>query len=84
MMLIGLASGGLPVLSSRLAVYLGKASYAMYILHVPILWWYLRWHGASPTLYIALVIAVSALVYAVFEEPANRWLRGRVHAALQA
>jgi len=71
------------VLSARVVVYLGKSSYAMYILHVPILWWFLRWHGTSPALYIALVIAVSAVVYGVFEEPANRWLRGRVHRALQ-
>jgi len=86
-LLIGLALGGgtlARALSARIVVYLGKASYAMYILHVPMLWWFLRWHGTSPALYIALVIAVSAVVYGVFEEPANRWLRGRVHRALQA
>jgi peptidoglycan/LPS O-acetylase OafA/YrhL len=86
-LLVGLAWGGgalAAALSSRAVVYLGKASYAMYILHVPILWWYLRWHGASAALYIALVIAISALVYGLFEEPANRWLRGRVHRALEA
>ena len=80
-LLIGLALGGgigARTLSTRAAVYLGKSSYAMYILHVPILWWYLRWHGASAAVFIALVIAVSALVYGLFEEPANRWLRARV------
>jgi peptidoglycan/LPS O-acetylase OafA/YrhL len=82
LLLIGLASGG-GVLANRAIVYLGKSSYAMYILHVPILWWFLRWHGTSPALYIALVIAASAVVYGLFEEPANRWLRGRVHRALQ-
>ena len=85
--LVGLALGGGALacaLSSRPIVYLGKSSYAMYILHVPILWWFLRWHGTSPGVYIALVIAVSAVVYGFFEEPANRWLRGRVHRALQA
>jgi peptidoglycan/LPS O-acetylase OafA/YrhL len=87
LLLIGLALGGgviVRALSTPAAVYLGKASYAMYILHVPILWWYLRRHGASPLVYFALVIAVSALVYAAFEEPANRWLRGRIQAALEA
>jgi peptidoglycan/LPS O-acetylase OafA/YrhL len=80
-LLIGLAAGGgalARALSASPIVYLGKASYAMYILHVPILWWFLRWHGASPALYIALVIGVSAVVYGLFEEPANRWLRGRI------
>ncbi len=80
-LLIGLALGGgigARALSTRAAVYLGKSSYAMYILHVPILWWYLRWHGASGALFIGLVIAISALVYGFFEEPANGWLRARV------
>ena len=87
-LLIGLALGGgaaARALSSRVAVYLGKASYAMYILHVPMLWWYLRWtRVASASVYLSAVIAVSALVYRYVEEPANRWLRSRVQAALQA
>jgi peptidoglycan/LPS O-acetylase OafA/YrhL len=87
-LLIGLAAGGGPTaraLSARVTVYLGKASYAMYILHVPILWWYLRWsRNASAAVYIAAVIAISALVYRFVEEPANRWLRARVRGALQA
>ncbi len=86
-LLIGLALGGGGVaraLSTGAAVYLGKSSYAMYILHVPILWWYLRWHGASAALYFVLVIGVSAVVYGAFEEPANRWLRSRIQRALQA
>jgi peptidoglycan/LPS O-acetylase OafA/YrhL len=57
-------------------VYLGKSSYAMYILHVPILWWCLRRSPEFPPLaYIAIVIAVSAAVYGLFEEPSNRKLR---------
>jgi peptidoglycan/LPS O-acetylase OafA/YrhL len=86
-LLIGLALGGgaaARALGSRLAVYLGKASYAMYILHVPMLWWYLRWtRDASAGVFLAAVIAVSALVYRFVEEPANRWLRGRIQVALQ-
>ena len=47
-----------------------------HILHVPILWWCLRRSPQFPPLaYIAIVIAVSALVYGAFEEPANRRLR---------
>lgn len=87
-LLIGLALGGgaaARALGSRLIVYLGKASYAMYILHVPMLWWYLRWtRDASAGVFLAAVIAVSALVYRYVEEPANRWLRGRIQVALQS
>jgi peptidoglycan/LPS O-acetylase OafA/YrhL len=78
--LIGLGLGGgylARVLSTKAAVYLGTLSYAIYILHVPILWWYGRWsHSFSAPLYIAAVIAISALAYQFLEEPANRFLRG--------
>ncbi len=88
LLLIGLALGGGAIaraLSTPLAVYLGKSSYAMYILHVPLLWWYLRWSRAfSAGIYLALVIGASALVYRLIEEPMNRWLRARFHRALQA
>lgn len=79
-LLIGLALGGGVVargLSSELVVYLGKSSYAMYILHVPIMWWCWRRGEMNPVLYAAVVVAVSALVYGLYEEPANRWMRGR-------
>ncbi len=79
LLLIGLAFGGGIVarfLSTAPIVYLGKSSYAMYILHVPILWWCLRRSMEFPPLaYIAIVIAISAAVYGLFEEPANRRLR---------
>lgn len=79
MLLIGLALGGGFVarwLSTRILGYLGKASYAMYILHVPILWWCLRRSPEFPPLaYIAIVIVVSAAVFGGFEDPANRLLR---------
>ncbi len=88
LLLVGFALGGGALargLSTPVAVFLGKASYAMYILHVPMLWWYMRWSKSfSAPLYLAAVIAVSALVYRFFEEPANRYLRSRVQAALQA
>ena len=87
-LLIGLALNGGAIaraLSTKLAVYLGKSSYAMYILHVPLLWWYSRYaHGFSTAVYLALVIGASAIVYRIVEEPANRELRARFHRSLQA
>ena len=89
LLLIGFALGGgslARALSSRPAVYLGKSSYAMYILHVPLLWWYGRWccwsgpRAFSGTLFISAVIAISAVVYGFIEEPANRYLRARMAA----
>lgn len=86
-LLIGFGLGGglaARVLSSRAFVYLGKSSCAIYILHVPILWWYCRWSkGFSALLYFTLVIGISALVYRFIEEPANRYLRSRIQIALQ-
>ena len=87
-LLIGLALGGgaaARALSSRAVVYLGKSSYAMYILHVPMLWWYARWtRTMSAAPYLLAVVGLSAVVYRFIEEPANRYLRARVQSALQA
>ncbi|MCC7015976.1 MAG: acyltransferase [Rhodospirillales bacterium] len=90
LLLIGLALEGGAVarlLSLPPVVYLGKASYALYILHIPFLWWYkgcvFHLYGIVPGALLALVyavfvVAVSAAVFHYFEEPANAYLRLRL------
>jgi peptidoglycan/LPS O-acetylase OafA/YrhL len=87
LLLIGLATEGsliVRLLSTDLAGYLGKVSYSMYILHIPLLWWFsrytfFRWGTAPPAwtgfVFIAVVIGVSIAAFEFVEAPANRWIR---------
>jgi peptidoglycan/LPS O-acetylase OafA/YrhL len=86
-LLIGLAFGDAflaRMLSTKTIEYLGKASYSMYILHVPILWWFSRLTlhliGPPPHLlngigYLACVVAISIAAFEKVETPANDWIR---------
>jgi peptidoglycan/LPS O-acetylase OafA/YrhL len=85
--LIGLAlTGGslATALSGRVVEYLGKISYSMYILHIPILWWYGDWsvrHMSgleAAIVYLVLVTVAAALAFELVEAPANRWVRNAV------
>lgn len=86
--ILGFALGGGPVaalLATRPFTFLGGASYSLYILHFPLTCWFFgvgrRIYGhevAGPgvvALYIALAIALSALVFKLVEEPLNKVLR---------
>lgn len=86
LIVLGLALGG-GTLAAHLArnqmVRLGQASYALYILHVPLLWWFrfllLPFHWIILSmLYLSLAVWVSVKVFAKVEEPANRYLRKRL------
>lgn len=81
---LGLALGGgwlCRLLSTRPMVFLGGASYAVYILHIPIGIWLERLHlpwyrgAVGMVFYLAVVISVSGLVFKYLEEPANAWLK---------
>lgn len=93
--LFGLALGGGPIarfLSTDVLVFLGNASYSMYILHAPIgAWMEAVWKhifyavpdgGVFVTLYAAAVVTTSCVVYKCFEEPLNRTLKQRITARL--
>lgn len=87
MALVGLAYGGGVLarwLSGATMDYLGKASYSLYILHVPVLWWYSQWalgrHSMLPRLaasilYILIVVGASAIVFKWIEVPMNKRVR---------
>jgi peptidoglycan/LPS O-acetylase OafA/YrhL len=86
-LLIGLATGGgflVRLLSTEVAGYLGKASYSMYILHIPLLWWFSQYttyrYGVAPPAWLgftfmAVVIVLSIAAFEYVEAPANRWIR---------
>ncbi len=96
-LLLGLAlGGGFPAraLSTRIARFLGNASYSMYILHIPLLWWFKRCYlhqagvlspASEALVYLAGVILISSLSCKFVEEPANRrirqWAKARAHTA---
>jgi peptidoglycan/LPS O-acetylase OafA/YrhL len=86
-LIIGLASGRGPLarlLSTRLLVFMGNASYAMYILHVPVGKWFdLLVSRSGISLngiwilfgYLAVVMGLSAIVLVWIEEPMTRWIK---------
>jgi peptidoglycan/LPS O-acetylase OafA/YrhL len=85
-LVIGLGlGGGVParLLSTRMASTLGNASYSLYILHVPLLWWFSRywWRPMGLMLvvcvaaYLISVVIVSTAVFKLLEGPANRRIR---------
>jgi peptidoglycan/LPS O-acetylase OafA/YrhL len=95
-LLIGLALGGGILgraLASDTAGYLGKASYSMYILHIPLLWWFSRYtfyrYGTAPPawtglLFIALVIAASMAAFEFVETRSNQWIREWAAARIES
>jgi peptidoglycan/LPS O-acetylase OafA/YrhL len=70
-------------LSGSCLVALGNASYALYLIHFPILLLFLKFDWVSPVLYLlyfALSIGLSLLSFYYFETPARSWLLERFHS----
>jgi len=84
-LIFGAASAGpgrLNLLNRPIAVLLGNISYAIYILHIPLLWWWNvvvhRWLGVEISIivdfavYFGLVILISLLVHFLIERPMRK------------
>jgi peptidoglycan/LPS O-acetylase OafA/YrhL len=65
----------------------------MYILHIPLLWWFsqyttYRYGSAAPGwigfTFVAIVIGISIAAYEYVEAPANLWIRDWSAGRLQA
>lgn len=71
--------------STRICARLGEASYAVYLLHVPLWAWGSRLMGPNDSqlvqrplffaAYVIVVIGVALLAYRLVETPSRRWLR---------
>ena len=92
-LILGLSFGGGPLhrlLSSKLIFTGGMASYGIYILHVPLLWWYKRTYfylGLPPVaagmVFFALVVILSFAACRWIELPANDLIRSKLNALLR-
>lgn len=76
-------------LSHRWIVELGEASYGMYILHIPLMWWAVRGRELLPPgkmlsdesffwLYLTTLTVVCVLTFEYFEKPMRRMLSERL------
>jgi peptidoglycan/LPS O-acetylase OafA/YrhL len=80
-------------LSTSVLVFLGNASYSVYILHVPVASWLtIFWRrilqlqpiGSMWLItYLLCVVGVASLVYKLLEEPSYRWLKKRLNGRLE-
>ena len=74
------------ILSARLPVFLGEMSYSTYMVHYPLLLWWVSAFGASEgsaVLYFLAILAASYLIWVFVENP-SRKLRPGASAALVA
>ena len=71
------AEGLIPrLLSNPTMVLLGNASYALYILHLPLLhWWTLLDLPLPPEVFCVIAVIVSVVCYRYVETPVLRWSR---------
>ncbi len=96
LVILGLALDGGWVarfLSTKWLVFLGSASYSMYIIHFPILLgvnlimdraWSTKLAGVGFALiYVIAVVTLSGVVFKFVEEPANKWVKSILNARMK-
>jgi peptidoglycan/LPS O-acetylase OafA/YrhL len=72
-------------LSARWLVALGNSSYALYLIHTPMLSLFIHFQWVSHAfypVYLALCVGLSVLSFHYFETPVRLWLMERFHAHL--
>lgn len=78
LVILGGAVSPCRMLHHRMAVLLGEVSYALYILHMPLMWWWIKATGPiTPQTvgpYLVLVVGASILAYKFVELPLRRRL----------
>lgn len=77
-------NGLLKLVSGRMLVLLGEASYALYLLHAPVAALFgmagitfARWYAPGYIAYVVVTVAASVVIHLIFEHPARRWLMKR-------
>lgn len=81
--LAGSTSALLGVFRNRFVHFLGQASYSLYIIHLPVLTYYLflqryfGWGYSWPLFigYVFLAVGIACLVFLYIEQPMQRWVR---------
>jgi peptidoglycan/LPS O-acetylase OafA/YrhL len=69
-------------LCARWLVALGNASYAIYLIHSPLLLLFLRWRCVGEAwyaVYLGLCVGLSLLSFYCFETPVREWMLRRFH-----
>ncbi len=85
-LIVALAMGVTPLaklLSTSTLRHLGDASYALYLLHVPLMMWAMALRKAplppgAAVIVVLAAIPVSVLVHVLFERPVRRWFRTKL------
>ncbi len=70
-----------PLLANPLGDFLGRISYSLYLLHLPVLRWFSGWATTDSIWflpgYLLLAVGIAYLSFRCIEQPAQQWIRQR-------